>query len=103
MSVWFENIYFLEDVMMFIYNWEFWFIVGLILLDNFINGVFRLDYVSGSIIEVFIFVLGYIELNIIISLYDYGIVGFISFIGIFGVLDDCNINVVCGEGSGWEC
>ncbi len=103
MSVRFENTYLPEDAMMFIYNRESRFIVGPISSDNFINGAFRSDYVSGSIIEVSIFVPGYIEPNITISSYDYGIVGSTSFTGTFGVSDDCNINVACGEGSGWEC
>jgi len=104
MSIRFENTYLPENSVMFIYNQESRFIVGPISSDDFINGAFRSDYISGSMVEISIFVPTHNIPSIHISSYGYGIVNSpSSFSGTFGISDDCNVNVACEEGDGWDC
>jgi len=103
LSIRFNNTFLPEDAIMFIYNQDTRFIVGPISSNDFINGIFRSDYISGNKAEVTIFFPNLTEPIINIGSYDHGIVEFSHLTNSFGKSLECNINVACDEGNGWGC
>ncbi|MCR9134202.1 MAG: serine protease, partial [bacterium] len=106
MSIRFDNSNLPENAVMFLFNKASRFIVGPIKNSNFRDGTFISDYLNGDHINMIIFLPngGFsTDLSLDITSFDYGILEFDLFDESFETSEECNVNVACEEGNGWEC
>lgn len=104
LSIRFKDTHLPEKAIMFIYNKDTRFIVGPIHSDNFRNGSFRSDYINGDRVEISIFLPSLVDtVGLRINFYDYGFIPLNSLTNLFASSLECNVNVACDEGNGWEC
>ncbi len=104
MSIRFDNTNLPNEAVMFLYNEDTRFVVGPITYLSFREGTFRSDYLNGDRIYITIFMPTLDNLiTINITSFDHGIIPLRSYDDAFGTSEECNINVACDEGNGWEC
>ncbi|MEE9440008.1 MAG: T9SS type A sorting domain-containing protein [Saprospiraceae bacterium] len=105
-SIRFDETHLPDHAIMFLYNEETRFIVGPIKQNDFRNGTYRSDYINGDHVKLIIFFPSdglENDLALSINTFDHGIILFRVFDDDFEGSEDCNVNVACEEGNGWEC